>query len=98
VLAVRGLGLARGDEPLVGVLAHGLQQSVARAPRALGRHQRLVHQVREQVHDVVAADLAARADRLGGLERAAAAERREAAQQHALRRREQRVAPVDRGA
>jgi hypothetical protein len=98
VLAPCDIRLARGDEALVSVLAHRFQQAVARATGAVGRHQRLVHEVREQVHDVVAADLASRANRLDGFDRAAAAERREPAQQHAFRRREQRVAPVERGA
>ncbi len=98
MLAPRDIRLDRGDEALVGVLAHGFQQTIARAACALGRHQRLVHEVREEIHDVVAADFPARADRLGGLERAAAGEHREAAQQHALRRREQVMTPVERGA
>src|SRR5260221_634235 len=64
VLAPRDIRLDRGDEALVGVLAHGFQQTIARAACALGRHQRLVHEVREEIHDVVAADFPARAARL----------------------------------
>jgi hypothetical protein len=98
MLAARGILLAGGDKMLVSVLAHDLQQAVARAPGALERNQRLVHEVREQVHHVVFDRLRVRGDGLDGLQGAAAAEHREPAQQHALRRREQRVAPVERRA
>jgi hypothetical protein len=89
--------LARGDEQLVRVLPHGLEQPVA-ARVAVEFHERLVHEVREEVHDRARLHIAARGHRFGSLERPSAREDGKAPQEHALGKLEQVVAPVDRGA
>jgi hypothetical protein len=69
--------LAGGDQQLVRVLAHGLQQPVA-ARLAVELHERLVHEVGEEIHHRLGPDVAAPGHGLGGLQRPAAREDREA--------------------
>ena len=88
VIAVAGaqrLLLAGLGQPLEPVLAHGLEQAVADlGVPLLGDHQRLVDQRAEQVEHVLALDRLAGADLLGRLEREAAGEDGQAAQQRPL--------------
>ena len=64
--------LARLDESLARVLAHGLEQPVAIAVGLLlGHHQRLVDESPQQVGDLALLDAFTRRDLLGGLQREA---------------------------
>ena len=82
-----------------GVLAHRLQQPVARCAVArLGQHQRLVHQRVSRSSTPSPSIAVAGADRLGRLERPAPGEDRQPPEQRALRLAEQVVAPVDQRA
>ena len=97
VAALDSLELPRLDEAFERVLAHGLEQPVARhAVARLHDDERLVHQRRDAVEDVLGLERRAGADGFGGLQREAAVERGQAAQQHLLARAEQRVAPLHR--
>jgi hypothetical protein len=95
------LGLAGLGEALGGVLPHRLEQVEARlAVGLLAPHQQaLVAQRGDAVeHLRLAAGGVGRGDGLRGVEREAAAEHRQRAEQRLLAGREQRVAPVDGGA
>jgi hypothetical protein len=91
------IGLARRGQQLQRVLANGLQQPVA-FRRHIVEHERLLHEVREQLEHIPGTHLVPRADRFGRFDGPAAGEHREPAQERALGRAEQLVAPVDRGA
>ena len=84
-------------EPLARVLADHLQQPVARLAGILARHhQRLVDQMRQQVHDLLAGKAAVAADLLGSVKAEAPREHTEAPQQPGLGRLQEPVAPVQR--
>ena len=87
------LELAARHQQLVGVLAHGLEQPVARpAPRGLaGGDDRLVHEAGEHVQREPGRD------RHRGLGVEAADEDGQAPERRLLRGLEQLVAPLDRG-
>ena len=86
-------------EPLEPVLPHGLEQPIARhAVAGLHGDERLVHERGDAVEDVLRLERLARADRLRRVEREAAEEHREPAQQHLLPLAEQPVAPFHRRA
>ena len=92
----RALLLAGLAEPAERVLADRLQQAEPRLAALVVRpDQRLRHQAREQVQHLVAGDPVAATDRLGRVERPAAGEHRQAAEQDPLPLVEQVVAPVD---
>ena len=84
-----------------GILAHGFEQPVAGGSvRFRRQHQRLVHELREEIQNVIFVYLVfistvAGADRLGGLQGPASGEDRQAAQQGLLRRSQQVEAPID---
>jgi hypothetical protein len=80
------------------VLADRLQQPVAAlGPGFPGHHQRTRHQARQQFEHRAGIDALPAADRLGGLQGAAAREHRQPAQQSLLGLGEQLEGPVDRG-
>ncbi len=87
--------LGGGVQALGRVLADGVEQAKAPAGDA---DERLVDQPREQVDDLATRDGAAGAHLLGGLQREAAREDGQAAEEHALLAGEQVVAPLDGGA
>ena len=94
-----GRRVSRVGEALLGVVADRLEHAEARLSAGLlGHEQRPVDQVAEQVDHVIGRDRATADDGLGCLERAAAAEHREAREAPALRHGEQVVAPVDQRA
>ena len=81
---------------LLGVLAQGLQEPVARRrAEGLGDDERLVDQPGDEVEDLRGLDRPAGADGLGPFEREAAGEDGQAAEEGALGRGEQGVGPVD---
>ncbi|MGI8914978.1 MAG: hypothetical protein ACR2JY_14540 [Chloroflexota bacterium] len=96
VPALRRLGLPARQEAFPGVLAQRLQQPVARGPvRLLLRlRQRLVHQPRQEVLDLLARDPPPRADRLGRLQGPVPGEDRQPLQEPALRLVQEVVAPA----
>ena len=102
VVAVTGphvVGFAGLAELFQRVLAHRLQQPVSRsATCAFGHHQRLVDQQGELVEHLVALDVAAAGDRLGGVEVEPAHEHRQPAEQDPFGLGQQRVRPIHRGA
>ncbi|EPH41606.1 putative Regulator protein [Streptomyces aurantiacus JA 4570] len=90
-----GVELARLPELFGAVLPYGLQDAVPRPVRPVrGHHQGAVHQAGEEVEHIGPAHGAARADGPRGVERAAVVHG-QAPQNRALRRCEQRPAPVD---
>ena len=95
VLGLRPLVFAGVDEPLVGVVAQGLEHAKAITVDVVGDDQGMVDQLREHVEDLRLVNAGAGADVLGGLEAPAAAEHRQPAKQHAFRLFQQLVAPVD---
>src|SRR5206468_2815242 len=88
---------ARGcAELLHGVLADGLEEAVAGAVTALlADDERFVDQLSQQVEDLERLAGRRPADRLGGLQRPAAGEDRQAAEQRPLPFGEQVVTPID---
>ena len=75
-----------------------LQQPVTDfAARMIGDDQRLVDQMPQQIGDVLARDVVATADGLGGLERASASEHRQPSEDALLIVEQQVIAPLDDG-
>ncbi len=85
-------------QPLAGVLAQRLQESIAHHAVAviLSDHQRGADQALKQVEHVVPLDAVATRDRLGVLERPATGKHRQPVEQAALGVRQQVVAPIER--
>ncbi len=91
-----GVEVRHVDQPLARVRGDRLEKPVAPAGRRVhDDHQRPVDQPRHQVEHVVVGDPVPRADRLGGRQVAAAAERGQPAQHDPLRRAEEFPTPVD---
>jgi hypothetical protein len=95
-----GARLARLGEPLGGVLAHRLEQPVARLAGlvVLGLDQRPLGQPQDEARDRARRQAVAAADRFGRREREAAGEDRQPPQQRLLLAGQQGVAPVERRA
>lgn len=93
-------GLTRPQQLRARVLAHRLQQVIARRPAIylLDQHQGFIHQARQQIQHILLVDPIPSAYRLRGVECPPAGKGREPAQQRALAAREQVIAPIDQRA
>ena len=90
------LAVACLNEPFAGEQPDGLQQPVPQGcPGGLGHDQALVHQRAKQAGHLQHVQVTGPAHRLGGGQAEAAAEHRQASQQHPLRRGQQRIGPAD---
>ena len=89
----------RPEQSVAAVLPNGLEQPIPALTRGILLHhnERLVHESRQQIQDVLLLDPVVRTDLLGGFERPCAGENGEAREQDALSRREQLVTPVHGG-
>src|SRR5437660_909647 len=91
--------LATGSKAFPAILSDRLEQPVARFGRSEFRcDQRLDDELIEQLEYLLALDAIPAADVFGRLQRPAAGEHRQTAEEAALLVGQQRVAPVDRGA
>src|ERR1700694_5215249 len=96
VSPAQGIGLARVDKLLAGVLTDRLEHRVPRSTRLVQlQHERLVDEVRQKFEDAIAVNALAGANCLGRLEGRSSDKDGQSPKQQTFGRGEEVIAPVD---